>query len=408
MKTRGIHLQYTFGPPDQRGADIGNPLFDLISAVHECGSIQHAARSLGASYRHVWGALKQWEEALGEPLVTWAQGQPARLTPFADRLLWAERQARTRLTPHVEALRAELRRAFALADDPALQLLEIHASHDLALPRLVDQAEQHGLHLALRFAGSEEALRHLRDGRCSVAGFHLPAVAPAGSLFAQHLRPLLRAGTHKLIGSHRRCQGLMRRTPVAGPVGAAATPALPPSILEPASILEPSPSTSPAPDALALLAELAAGRWRFVNRQPGSGTRLLLDHLLQQSGLGAERIDGYATRQEQTHLAVAAAVAAGHADVGLGVQAAAHAFGLDFLPLAEECYYLVCLKDVLDTPALQALRHTLAAPAWGTALADLPGYAPQQAGEVLSLTRVLPWWNWRKAPATSPGAARRP
>ena len=88
MKTRGIHLQYTFGPPDQRGADIGNPLFDLLSAVHECGSIQHAARSLGASYRHVWGALKQWEEALGEPLVTWAQGQPARLTPFADRLLW--------------------------------------------------------------------------------------------------------------------------------------------------------------------------------------------------------------------------------------------------------------------------------------------------------------------------------
>ena len=87
MKTRGIHLQYTFGPPDQRGADIGNPLFDLLSAVHECGSIQHAARSLGASYRHVWGALKQWEEALGEPLVTWAQGQPARLTPFADRLI---------------------------------------------------------------------------------------------------------------------------------------------------------------------------------------------------------------------------------------------------------------------------------------------------------------------------------
>ena len=53
MKTRGIHLQYTFGPPDQRGADIGNPLFDLLSAVHECGSIQHAARSLGASPWHV-------------------------------------------------------------------------------------------------------------------------------------------------------------------------------------------------------------------------------------------------------------------------------------------------------------------------------------------------------------------
>lgn len=403
MTPFGIQLQYGFGARDQDGARIDNPLFDLLSALQRDGSISQAARALGLSYRHVWGALKQWEGELQRPLVVWNKGQPARLTPFAERLLWAERQARTRMTPHVEALRAELRRAFALADDPALQLLEIHASHDLALPHLVDQAERQGLHLALRFAGSEEALRHLRDGRCSVAGFHLPAAAPAGSLFAQHLRPLLRAGTHKLIGSHRRCQGLMRRPQAAGLTGQVATPA-PPSACPPAPpTAAPARATDPAPDALALLAELAAGRWRFVNRQPGSGTRLLLDQLLQDAGLSAERIDGYATRQEQTHLAVAAEVAAGHADVGLGVQAAAQQFGLDFLPLADESYYLVCLKDVLDTPAVQALRATLAAPAWAEALAALPGCAPLQAGQVLSLTRVLPWWKWRKAPAPQPG-----
>ena len=85
MKARGVHLQYSFEADGQRGADVHNPLFDLLSSVHEHGSIQHAARSLGASYRHVWGALKRWEETLGEPLVTWAQGQPARLTPFAER-----------------------------------------------------------------------------------------------------------------------------------------------------------------------------------------------------------------------------------------------------------------------------------------------------------------------------------
>ena len=77
MKARGVHLQYSFEADGQRGADVHNPLFDLLSSVHEHGSIQHAARSLGASYRHVWGALKRWEETLGEPLVTWAQGQPA-------------------------------------------------------------------------------------------------------------------------------------------------------------------------------------------------------------------------------------------------------------------------------------------------------------------------------------------
>ena len=117
MQSRGVHLQYTFQPDGQRGADLHNPLFDLLSGLREHGSIQHAAKAMGASYRHVWGALKQWQEVLGEPLVTWVQGQPARLTPFAERLLWAETRARVRLTPHIEALRAELERVLADALD---------------------------------------------------------------------------------------------------------------------------------------------------------------------------------------------------------------------------------------------------------------------------------------------------
>ncbi|MCK6422750.1 MAG: LysR family transcriptional regulator, partial [Aquabacterium sp.] len=142
MKARGVHLQYTFEAQDQRGATLHNPLFDLLSAVREHGSIQHAARAMGSSYRHVWGALKRWEEVMGEPLVTWTQGQPARLTPFAERLLWAETRARTRLTPHIEALRAELERVLAEALDGDQQVLTIFASHDLALPRLRDLAAQ--------------------------------------------------------------------------------------------------------------------------------------------------------------------------------------------------------------------------------------------------------------------------
>ena len=88
MKDRGVHLQYSFQPLGQRGAELHNPLFELLSAVAEHGSIQHAAKALGASYRHVWGACKHWESVLGEPLMHWVQGQPARLTPFAERLLW--------------------------------------------------------------------------------------------------------------------------------------------------------------------------------------------------------------------------------------------------------------------------------------------------------------------------------
>ncbi len=101
----GLHLRYAFEPGEQQGAALGNPLFELLSAVLERGSIGHAAQALGTSYRYVWGALRKWEKTLGEPLIIWSQGQRARPTQFAERLLWAERRARTRMQPHIEALR---------------------------------------------------------------------------------------------------------------------------------------------------------------------------------------------------------------------------------------------------------------------------------------------------------------
>ncbi len=373
MNPRGIHLRYTFEAAGQAGAEIENPLFDLLAAVEEHGSISQAATALGLSYRHVWGALKHWETVLGQELVLWAKGKRARLSPFAQRLMWAERQARTRMTPHVEALRTELTRVFDLATDPALQWLDVFASHDLALPRLQLLAEhQQGLHLNLRFAGSEEALRALQDGRCRVAGFHVPRLqagpepTAGSSRFAQTLRPLLKPGRHKLISSHRRRQGLMWRE------GAGLR-------LQGVADLLPRPGQAP---------------WRFVNRQPGSGTRLLLDHLLAEAGVQAEQIEGYHSRSEHTHVAVAAAVAAGQADAGLGVEAAAREFGLAFQPLVDEDYYLVCLKEALPSPEVQALQRSLAAPAWAQSLLNLPGYATQRPGEVLSLTRALPWWRY--------------
>lgn len=374
MPHRGIHLRYTFEDRGQQGAEVENPLFDLLSALQRHGSISRAAQAQGQSYRHLWGSLKQWETVLGTPLVLWAKGRHARLTPFAQRLLWAERQARTRLTPHVEALRSELARVFALADDPALQVLDLFASHDLGLPRLVALAEaQHALHLSLRFAGSEEALRSLLDGRCTVAGFHVPRLAQGSPVFLRALRPLLKPGTHKLIGSHWRRQGWMLR-----------------------------PGT-PAPENVQALAH---GRWRFVNRQAGSGTRLLMDHLLQQAALAPEDVAGYFTRTEETHVAVAAAVAAGGADIGLGIEAAARDFDLHFVPVAEEDYYLVCQAPALETPAVQGLRTTLASAAWAQALQGLPGYGVQRPGEVLSLTRALPWWPKRRPKAGGgPGVA---
>jgi putative molybdopterin biosynthesis protein len=368
VKQRDIQLQYRFGAPEpQHGADIHNQLFDLLAALAEAGSIQHAAVKLGQSYRHLWGSLKRWEEVLGEPLVHWVRGQPARLTPFAERLLWAERQARVRLAPHIEALRGELQRVLDEAFDGTRQVLRIDASHDLMLPTLQAMAgPAHGLHIELRFAGSIDALRSLAMGRCVVAGFHVPAALQRHVHYAQALRPLLRPGRHKLIGGMRRTQGLMlaRGNPLA----------------------------------VSGLADVVQRRLRFASREAGSGTQLLVEHLLAQLDLAAAQPNVVAV--ENSHLAAAQRVAAGEADVAMGLQAAAKASGLGFVPLIEEDYFLVCLADALEQPAVRLLRTALQSPAWRRALEGRSGYASApRPGAVLSLVQALPWWRFRKPKA---------
>lgn len=367
MTAHGVHLQYSFAPMPQAGAQIGNPLFELLTALREHGSIRKAAVAQGTSYRHTWGSIKRWEELLGESLVRWVQGQPAQLTPFAERLLWAETQARTRLTPHIEALRAELQRVLSDALDGRQEVLTVWASHDLALPKLREFASRHHrLHMDLRFAGSVDALQSLSQGRCLVAGFHVPPLNSAAPHFAAALKPLLSPGRHKLIGCFRRTQGLMMRKADAVRIRS--------------------------------LRDLCARGIRFVNRQPGSGTRLLMDHLLHAEGLDPSLIEGWKGDSEESHVAVAATIASGSADCGPGIETAARQFGLDFLPLTKEDYFLVCLKDALNHPSVVRLCAALRAPRWEHIVGTMSGYEPiPEAGEVLSLTRALPWWKYRSS-----------
>lgn len=362
----GLHLRYAFEPGEQRGAALGNPLFDLLAAVLEGGSIRHAAQALGCSYRYVWGSLRKWEETLGEPLIIWSQGQRARPTQFAERLLWAERRARTRMQPHIEALRSNLARVLADARDQRHQLLTMRASHDIALPVLQQHvAESADLHLDIRFKGGVDSLRALNDRQCLVAGFHVPALRGAAPVFAKALKPLLKPGLHKLIGCSRRMQGIMVRR-------------------EHAAIIRTFP-------------DVMRHGLRFVNRQLGSGTRLLVDHLMHEHSIDPSTVPHYHGPTEETHVAVAACVASGVADAGVGVEAAAIEFGLHFAPLVEENYFLACLRPNLTHAAVQRLCAVLAGPGWSDILAKLPGYQPALApGKVLVMTEALPWWRYAK------------
>jgi len=367
----GVHLHYSFEPDGQHGATLGNPLFELLAAVVEAGSIRHAARTLGMSYRYVWDSLRKWEKVLGEPLIDWAQGRRARPSAFALKLLWAERRVRARMRPEIETLRADLGRVLADAHDERHQLLSVRASHDLALPVLQKHvAASSDLHLDLAFQGSVDALRALNSGECQVAGFHVPPLRGAAPAFARALKPLLKPGVHRLIACSRRMQGVMVRR-------------------EHASLVRTFP-------------DLVARQLRFVNRQGGSGTRMLIDHLLNEHGIAPEGLAGYAQHTEHSHVAVALCVASGVADAGVGVEAAALQFGLHFVPLVEESYFLACLDASLAHPAVVRLREVLAGPRWREILGRLPGYQPAAApGSLLVIEDALPWWRHCPRPAPS-------
>jgi putative molybdopterin biosynthesis protein len=270
------------------------------------------------------------------------------------------------MQPHIEALRSDLERVLIDARDDRYQLLTVRASHDLALPILQQHAARAvNLHLNIGFQGSVDALRALNDRQCLVAGFHVPALSGGAPIFAKALKPWLKPKVHKLIACSRRTQGLMVRK-------------------EHAALVHEFP-------------DLVRHRLRFVNRQPGSGTRMLVEHLLHEHAMESGSVRGEVEHIENTHVAVALCVASGVVDAGVGIEAAALQFGLHFVPLVEESYFLACLAANIHHPAVGRLREILAGPRWRGILANLPGYRPPEApGSVLVIEEVLPWW--RRAP----------
>lgn len=122
----------------------------------------------------------------------------------------------------------------------------------------------------------------------------------------------------------------------------------------------------------------------FVNRQRGSGTRLLLDYKLKQARLDADSIKGY-EREEYTHTGVAAAVGSGAADVGLGVMAAARALGLDFLPLLKERYDLAIPRSFYESDLLQPLVEIIRSDEFKNIVASLGGYDTSETGRVIGV-----------------------
>ncbi|MDP9400422.1 MAG: molybdopterin biosynthesis protein [Actinomycetota bacterium] len=221
-------------------------------------------------------------------------------------------------------------------------------SHDLVLDIAASalRAADPLVTLASSNVGSLGGLVALRDGLCHLAGSHL--LDPAtGAYTLPYVDRVLGDRDVAVVRLVHRDQGL---------------------IVAPGN-----------PLGLAGVEDLARPGVRYVNRQRGAGTRVLLDHELRRLGLAPDAIAGYA-REEHTHLAVAAAVAAGRADCGLGVLAAARAFDLGFVPVTREPYDLVLAAETLDDPVLAPLLALLEDPAFRAGVEGLGGYSAQEMG----------------------------
>ena len=328
-------------------------LLGLLERIRQGGSIAAAAREAGISYRNAWGLLARWEANFGHPLLIPARGLGTRLTPFATRLIELDGQIRDMLAPHLTAAAELMALGLAEVVAPARAVPRIHASHDLALALLPTRMAKLGQPVELQFQGSLASLASFAEGRCEIAGFHCPEGAAGASLWQQY-KPYLKPRRQVLIRLAKRSQGIL---------------------VAPGN-----------PKKLRGIRDLTQPGVRFLNRQSGAGTRLLLDWMLRENNIAARNIAGYGD-VEMTHSAVAAMIASGHADAGLGVEAAARQFDLGFVPLLKEDYFLVTRRELLRQPAFETLLALLKGNAFRRTLRALPGYDAAGCGTETPFSR---------------------
>jgi molybdate transport repressor ModE-like protein len=339
------------------GGDHFEPqLFRLLAAIHTAGKLTVAAESVHLSYRHAWDLLRKWGEVFGSPLVTMERGRGAQLTALGEKLLWAEQRTEAGLFPQLENIASEVNVAIRKAMEQGTSVIRLHASHGYAVEKLPELMRAHGhAEIDLKYVATAEALASLHRGACDLAGFHVPMGEQGPRLWAQYAR-WMKPRQQRIVRMVIRTQGLI--------------------------VAQGNPLHINA------LADLARPAVTFVNRQPGSGTRALLDGLLDAAGVSPARIRGY-DGGEFTHAAVAAFVASGMADAAMGIEPAARQFKLDFIPLVQERYMLLGSVQTLALPAVQELVKLIRGDAFAQMLLPVPGYVLDDPGAIVALERVF-------------------
>lgn len=327
----------------------------LLLSIQETGSIAKAAEAVRLSYRHAWGLLREVEQLFGDALVSKGRGRGTALTPLAQRLIWADRRIAARLSPTLQSLSSELEEELNKAAEGKARTIRLHASHGFAVAALLNHINEAGLPLELRYRNSTDAVAALYRRECDLAGFHVP-LGKFERQAVELFKPWLDPKAHCLMQLAVRNQGLF--VAPGNPLGVSG------------------------------LADLERSGVRFVNRQVGSGTRMLLELMLADAGLSPTRIGGFESA-EFTHSAVAAYIASGMADVGFGVRTAAQRFGLEFIPLVRERYFLALPKAALDDPLIHQAVAIVQSPPFAEEVQGLSGYDASETGRIMSLEEAF-------------------
>jgi molybdate-binding protein len=229
--------------------------------------------------------------------------------------------------------------------------LVVLGSHDNTIDLLATLLKRKDFRLRLSsgHVGSQGGLVALRQGRAHLGGSHL--LDPETMTYnVPYIERYLTGVPLKLINLAWRGQGLM--------------------------------VARGNPKNIRAIEDLVRPDVRFINRQRGAGTRVLLDYLLKEHRLKAWDVQGY-DREEYTHMAVAVNVLSGTADAGLGILAAARALGLDFIPLMPERYDLVVPESTYEDRRFQTLLEVIRSPEFKEAATALGGYDLKDCGKIV-------------------------
>ncbi len=231
--------------------------------------------------------------------------------------------------------------------------LVVIGSHDPLLDELADliHSENHGMYLSSAHVGSMGGIMAIRRGEAHAAGIHL-LDTETGEYNRSYVQKYFPHGGVYLIRCVGRQQGLMLRK--GNPLG------------------------------IHSFSDIAGEGVRYVNRQKGSGTRILMDWLCQKNGVAPDDVYGYA-REEMTHNSVAVQIAGGSADAGMGIYATAKLYDLDFIPICVEEYDLLIPENAWSTPMVQQLIATLKSDAFHARIEAMGGYTLDRPGEIIDV-----------------------